>query len=64
MRMYLLLKECAQAFRKDPSVQQALDASRTTDLMKRTLTKKETWRDLKDTSLHSHIADRGYDYVH
>jgi xylose isomerase len=63
MRMYLLLKERAQAFRKDPRVQEALQASGVLDLATPALTDQETWRDLRDQSRPDHLADRGYGYV-
>jgi xylose isomerase len=42
MRTYLLLKERAAAFRADPEVQQALVASKVTELAEPTLTEGET----------------------
>jgi xylose isomerase len=51
MRTYLLLKERAQAFRADPEVQEALEASRVTELSRPTLGEGESYDDL--------IADRG-----
>ncbi|MDY7084320.1 MAG: xylose isomerase [Actinomycetota bacterium] len=46
MRMYLLLKERAQAFRADPAVQEALRASKVLDLETPTLNPGETYQDL------------------
>ena len=46
MRMYLLLKERAQAFRADPEVQEALAAARVAELAKPTLGEGETVADL------------------
>ncbi|MCO8272730.1 xylose isomerase [Actinoplanes sp. TRM 88003] len=46
MRMYLLLKERAQAFRADPVVQEALRASKVLDLETPTLNPGETYQDL------------------
>ena len=46
MRMYLLLKERAAAFRADPEVQQALVASKVTELATPTLAPGETYTDL------------------
>jgi xylose isomerase len=46
MRMYLLLKERAQAFRADPVVQEALKASKVDELRKPTLNPGETYTDL------------------
>jgi xylose isomerase len=46
MRMYLLLKERAQAFRADPEVQEALRASKVLELSTPTLAPGETYTDL------------------
>jgi len=46
MRMYLLLKERAQAFRADPVVQEALRASKVLELETPTLNPGETYQDL------------------
>jgi xylose isomerase len=46
MRMYLLLKERAQAFRADPEVQQALAAAKVPELSTPTLNDGETYDDL------------------
>jgi xylose isomerase len=46
IRMYLLLKERAQAFRADPVVQEALAASKVAELRKPTLNEGETYADL------------------
>jgi xylose isomerase len=46
MRMYLLLKERAQAFRADPEVQEALRASKVLELETPTLNDGETYQDL------------------
>ncbi|GGQ77916.1 xylose isomerase [Couchioplanes azureus] len=54
MRMYLLLKERAQAFRADPRVQAALTESGVLELARPTLDEGETYRDLLDD-------DRGFD---
>jgi xylose isomerase len=51
MRMYLLLKERAQAFRADPEVQAALEAAKVTELSTPTLGEGESYEDL--------LADRG-----
>ncbi|WP_374007972.1 xylose isomerase [Leifsonia sp. LS-T14] len=51
MRTYLLLKERAQAFRADPEVQEALEASRVPELSRPTLNDGESYDDL--------LADRG-----
>ncbi|MEO6881725.1 MAG: xylose isomerase [Mycobacteriaceae bacterium] len=46
MRTYLLLKERAAAFRADPQVQEAMAASRITELAQPTLAEGETYADL------------------
>src|SRR3954466_8245452 len=46
IRMYLLLKERAQAFRADPAVQEALAASKVAELRTPTLNEGETYQDL------------------
>jgi xylose isomerase len=46
IRMYLLLKERAQAFRADPAVQQALAESKVAELSTPTLNEGETYQDL------------------
>jgi xylose isomerase len=46
MRMYLLLKERAQAFRADPAVQEALADSKVLELRTPTLNQGETYQDL------------------
>jgi xylose isomerase len=46
IRMYLLLKERAQAFRADPVVQEALAVSKVAELRKPTLNEGETYQDL------------------
>jgi xylose isomerase len=51
MRMYLLLKERAAAFRADPEVRAAMAASKVTELAEPTLAEGETIADL--------LADRG-----
>ncbi len=48
MRMYLLLKERAAAFRADPEVQEALAAAKVLELGKPTLNEGETYQDLLD----------------
>jgi xylose isomerase len=46
MRMYLLLKERAAAFRADPEVQEAMRAARVAELRQPTLSPGETYDDL------------------
>ncbi len=57
MRMYLLLKERAQAFRADPEVQEALAASKVLELSTPTLSPGETYSDL----LNDRSAFEDYD---
>ncbi|MDT5032798.1 MAG: xylose isomerase [Actinoplanes sp.] len=69
MRMYLLLKERAQAFRADPVVQEALKASKVDELRKPTLNPGETYADLlndrsawEDFDVDT-VGARGYGFV-
>jgi xylose isomerase len=69
MRMYLLLKERAQAFRADPVVQEALKASKVDELRKPTLNPGETYTDLlndrsawEDFDVDA-VGARGYGFV-
>jgi xylose isomerase len=70
MRTYLLLKERAQAFRADPAVQEALEASRVAELSVPTLSPGESYADLLvDSSAYEDfdpdtIGARGYGFVH
>ncbi len=57
MRMYLLLKERAQAFRADPEVQAALEAAKVTELSVPTLNEGESYDDL----LNDRSAFEDYD---
>ena len=63
MRMYLLLKERAQAFRADPEVQEAINATKQDQLAQTTLGKGESVADLMaDTSAYEMFdADSYYD---
>ncbi len=69
MRTYLLLKARAAAFRADPEVQEALEASKVAELSKPTLDAGETWQALLDdrTAFEDYDADavgaRGYGFV-
>ncbi|MFZ9393663.1 MAG: xylose isomerase [Ilumatobacteraceae bacterium] len=68
MRMYLLLKERAAAFRADPEVQEALEAARVAELSVPTLSPGEKWGDvMADASIASFDADaageKGYGFV-
>ncbi|WP_016697522.1 xylose isomerase [Actinoalloteichus spitiensis] len=69
MRTYLLLKERAAAFRADPEVQAALEASRVPELSQPTLAPGESVADLRadrtafeDFDVEA-VARRGYGYV-
>lgn len=70
MRTYLLLKERAQAFRADPEVQEALEASRVTQLSVNTLNDGESYDDLlADTSAYeefdadAYFGGKGFGFV-
>jgi xylose isomerase len=69
MRTYLLLKERAAAYRADPEVQEALEASGYNELGRPTLGEGETYEDLlADRSAFEDFdpdkaADRGYGFV-
>jgi len=69
MRTYLLLKERAAAFRADPEVAEALEASRVAELGQPTLAPGETYADLlADRSAYEDFdpdafAQRGYGFV-
>jgi len=63
MRMYLILKERAAAFRKDPRVIEAMKNSNIPGLNEPTLGAGETWRDLAKDSFDVEAAGkRGYNY--
>ena len=63
MRMYLILKERAAAFRKDPRVIEAMKNSNIPGLTEPTLSSGETWRDLARDSFDVEAAGkRGYNY--
>ncbi|MGW6130097.1 xylose isomerase [Cellulomonas sp. NPDC055163] len=70
IRTYLLLKERALAFRADPEVQAALEASGVLELAQPTLSEGETLADLlADASAYEDldvdaVAARGFDFVH
>jgi xylose isomerase len=65
MRTYLILKAKSAAFRADPEVQEALAASRVTELAVPTLAAGETVTDLqKDDFDLEAAAARGYHYSH
>jgi xylose isomerase len=63
MRMYLVLKERAAAFRKDPRVIAAMKESNIPGLAEPTLAAGETWKDLANDSFDAESAGkRGYGY--
>ncbi|WP_298461799.1 xylose isomerase [uncultured Cellulomonas sp.] len=70
MSTYILLKERAQAFRADPEVQAALEASKVFELAQPTLGEGETLADLlADRSAYEDldvdaVAARGFGFVH
>lgn len=70
MRMYLLLKERAAAFRADPDVQEALAAARVAELRTPTLEAGETLQDLvadrasfEDFDASAYFDGRGFGFV-
>jgi xylose isomerase len=70
MRMYLLLKERAQAFRADPEVQEALAASRVAELRTTTLAEGESYDDLladssafEDFDPSQYFGGKGFGFV-
>ncbi|MFK4791446.1 xylose isomerase [Microbacterium sp. ZW T5_56] len=70
MRMYLLLKERASAFRADPEVQEALAAARVDELRQNTLGEGETYDDLladrsayEDFDANTYFGGRGFGFV-
>jgi xylose isomerase len=70
MRMYLLLKERAQAFRADPDVQEALAASQVAELSTPTLGEGEGYEQLladrasyEDYDAGQHFGGHGYGFV-
>jgi xylose isomerase len=63
MRMYLILKERAAAFRSDPRVVEAMKNSNTPELEVPTLAAGESWKDLAADSFDVEAAGaRGYSY--
>ena len=63
MRTYLILKERASAFRKDPRVIAAMKEANVPQLSESTLASGETWRDLAKDSFDIEAAGkRGYQY--
>ena len=63
MRMYLILKERATAFRSDPRVIEAMKNSNIPGLAEPTMNPGESWRDLAKDSFDLEAAGlRGYNY--
>ena len=68
MRMYLLLKERARAFRADPEVREALQAARVQELSVPTLSPGEKWSDIIDNNTIAGFdvdgaGEKGYGFV-
>ncbi|MEV4321923.1 xylose isomerase [Microbispora rosea] len=64
MRTYLILKEKSKAFRADPEVQEALVASKLTELAQPTLAEGETYDDLLAESIDvDEVAARGFHFT-
>ena len=70
MRMYLLLKERAQAFRADPEVQEALKASKVDEINQPTLASGESYDQLiadraawEDFGPDSYFNAKGFGFV-
>ena len=66
MRMYLILKDRAEKFRKDPRVIEAMKASNIPGLAEPTLSAGETWKDLSKDSFDVESAGKrayGYELV-
>ncbi|MFT4167346.1 MAG: xylose isomerase [Microlunatus sp.] len=70
MRMYLILKERAAAFRADPEVQEALVAAKVAELAQPTLNPGETYADLladasayEDFDAASYFNGKGFGFV-
>ncbi|MCW2794198.1 MAG: xylose isomerase [Nocardioides sp.] len=70
MRNYLLLRERARAFRADPDVQEALAASRVSEIQRPTLGAAESYADLledvtayEDFDADSYFDGRGFGFV-
>ena len=61
--MYLVLKERAAAFRKDPRVIAAMKESNIPGLSEPTLSQGESWKDLANDAFDADAArKRGYGY--
>ncbi|MEW9554670.1 xylose isomerase [Nonomuraea sp. NPDC050783] len=64
MRTYLILKDKSAKFRQDPEVQEALAASRVTELAQPTLAAGETWQSLAEDDFDVEAAAaRGFHFT-
>ncbi|MBO4273137.1 xylose isomerase [Microbispora triticiradicis] len=64
MRTYLIFKEKSKAFRADPEVQEALAASKLTELAQPTLAEGETYDDVLAESIDvDAVAERGFHFT-
>ncbi|GGR39812.1 xylose isomerase [Nocardioides luteus] len=64
MRNYLILRERAKAFRADPEVQAALEASQVPELSVPTLAEGETLEDIRKATYDIEALDHGYAFEH
>ncbi|MFE4001588.1 xylose isomerase [Nocardioides sp. YIM B13467] len=64
MRNYLVLRERAKAFRADPEVKAALEASQVEELSVPTLAEGETLEDIRRASYDIEKLDHGYAFEH
>ncbi|MEN3537888.1 xylose isomerase [Microbispora sp. ZYX-F-249] len=64
MRTYLIFKEKSKAYRADPEVQEALEASKCNELAQPTLATGETYEDILAESIDvDAVAERGYHFT-
>ncbi|MBE3008438.1 xylose isomerase [Microbispora sp. NEAU-D428] len=64
MRTYLILKEKSKAYRADPEVQEALEASKCNELAQPTLATGETYEDILAESIDvDEVAARGFHFT-
>ena len=64
MRNYLVLRERAKAFRADPEVKAALEASQVAELSVPTLAEGETLADIRNVTYDIEKLDHGYGFEH
>ncbi|MFE6509686.1 xylose isomerase [Nocardioides sp. NPDC057767] len=64
MRNYLVLRERAAAFRADPEVKAALEASQVAELSVPTLAEGETLEDIRKATYDIEALDHGYAFEH